>query len=432
MIHRFHRLTPIYKTEDDTRSPRAYLEPSYLRGGGFSLLEVLFAVMILTLGMVFVASQFPIGLAASRTITEKTLESIESHNAEVMTELQLQQLSQQPAGINLIGTNGGSIYFINDDGGVYFWYQPNLRLNGDPGDLIMDDPLDTGFTLAPTVSPPTYIHYPGSGLFTKDQIVPSYIKLLSEFYGSSDELTAGNLGRIVSPPVNGYDAEVLDEMHKRGYNVDITSSPNAFPFDDAKVKFDDWQDAIASLALKRNYSQAMLYQNIATNTYKLWIFTLNATNKNARYAVMDITDFEKPIPLDADQDRRFPVPWRVDLNAPIDPKDTDYFDPDGPWDEFILENYTDSSKTEYVEAILRKGSVLVDATYGHTYKVVDIFLNKNNHHVIRLDRNLVGLHNTEYMIDFWVFPPAVIRDGSNYEFVENHPVMNVVEKIVTF
>ena len=55
-------------------------------------MEVLFAMMILTLGLVFVASQFPIGLWNSRVVADQTISAIEGNNSQMMVELKLDGL----------------------------------------------------------------------------------------------------------------------------------------------------------------------------------------------------------------------------------------------------------------------------------------------------------------------------------------------------
>ncbi len=54
---------------------------------GFSLLEVMMAVVVLMMGMVFVASMFPVGLHNSRINVDNTMNSIEAHNSDVNVEL---------------------------------------------------------------------------------------------------------------------------------------------------------------------------------------------------------------------------------------------------------------------------------------------------------------------------------------------------------
>ena len=57
------------------------------RQAGFSLLEVMFSVVVLTLGLIFVPSYFPLGLHMSREIAQGTQGPIQDHNAAVMMEL---------------------------------------------------------------------------------------------------------------------------------------------------------------------------------------------------------------------------------------------------------------------------------------------------------------------------------------------------------
>jgi len=127
----------------------------------------------------------------------------------------------------------------------------------------------------------------------------------------------------------------------------------------------------------------------------------------------------------AKEDRKFPVPWRIMLNTEIDPTNTSYFPVNMPWDRFVLNDYTNNTYADEISYILRAGSFLVDARYGHLYEILEINQTNNGWEV----RLRTDLHDTEFLKDFWVFPPA-IEDWPS--FAEQQPVMQVTEKIVRF
>jgi len=136
-----------------------------------------------------------------------------------------------------------------------------------------------------------------------------------------------------------------------------------------------------------------------------------------------------PIPLDIPepQDRMFPVPWLIDLDVFAI---NDYDNPPvtGYWDRFLV--------NENVAALLREGSVLIDADSiydgtmnGFVYEVKEVSPTATaGVFLVKLTGNLQDL--LQY---FWVFPPRVEReaDGTFIGYGEESPVVSCTQRTVT-
>ena len=149
-------------------------------------------------------------------------------------------------------------------------------------------------------------------------------------------------------------------------------------------------------------------------------------NKNARYAIQNQAEFAsgEPAADTLDNDRLFPVPWRIALD-PLKPPA-----PEG-YDSFILEDHTVSQLfANKLAEILQDGSIIIDAQYGHIYKVIEIVSVDEVGWMVRLEGALV-----EDMAGFWVVPPPIVRTGQgvdDYIFEGKQPVVKVTQKIMRF
>ena len=215
------------------------------RQSGFSLMEVLFAVMVLTMGLVFVASMFPIGLANSHKVIEATLAPIDAHNAEVMIDLQLRNINpllfrDTPPGL------------VITDGSVHLLVKPNLLVDVFRPDgrleMILDDPED----LLGLPDPQDYI------LGFLDPFLTTYEDVHGDIV-----LRPRNLGGIVSPPVDRSDREVQKIL-----------GPDYKPAEDGDASI--MGNAIYDVALERKFSWCALYRyNQWTNTFRFYILTVD-------------------------------------------------------------------------------------------------------------------------------------------------------------
>jgi len=154
--------------------------------GGFSLIEILFAVLILSMGMIFVSMQFPVGLANSRQLRDKTVKVINAHNAKVTMEIQFSGISQTV--ILTIPDYQNSL--IVADGNVHFL--PKVNLLND-GTLVVDDPEDM-LGLGPVANQDyTQTSFYGG---TPPDFFPPYMSI-----DDNDNLKLGNLGLMMSPAI---------------------------------------------------------------------------------------------------------------------------------------------------------------------------------------------------------------------------------------
>jgi len=387
---------------------------SKTKASGFSLMEVLFSILVLSMGLIFVACQFPVGLRTSVDIAETTTKVIDTHNAGIMLELKLGALK------SIAPTYIGPGVFIDTNPGVYFLYQPNKRIHKDYQDMVMDNPNPIpAIHCFERIPSKDYPYYPFAGPFAQNHL-PQYIT--RDEINSPHVIEKRNLGALVSPPVDETDKEVLQKLRDKHVSLPGESGYNATTYEAAL------NTAVYDVALQRNYSWCTLYQHIGGNAFRFYIFTLRQSKTGEVYA-MQKPPFAEPRALPATEDRLFPVPWYVRLLTRVDPTNTTYFPPGEPWDRFILDDYTQYA--DAVENILRQGSIIVDADYGHVYEILDIS-NVDAGWQIRLRTDL---HETDHLRSFWVVPPAIVEHsgGSNLDiFADKSPVVEMAQCVISF
>ena len=374
-----------------------------IRRGGFSLMEVLFAVLVLTLGLVFVAANFPLGIMNAGKVAESTRNIIDTHNAQIMTELQLGGIGET----DYFG-NASPSYIIKD-GEIRLLSMPNVRVDGY---VVMDDPCESYFTTSKDPDPKYHIYDSTDGIDASGGELPYFIQ--TDDTNVDENLYRKNIGMMVSPMVDRSDAQVLTKLNSM-YDLSLADVDQPPGF------LEDLDIAIYDVAIERNYGWCSLYRHITGNTYSLYIFTLRRHNKNARYAIQEKTEFDdgEPIPGDQDYDRLFPVPWRIVLD-PLKPPA-----PEG-YDNFILEDHTvDQLFADRLAEILQGGSIIIDADAqnGHIYKVIEIVSIEDVGWMVRLDRMLI-----DPLLKFWVVPPPIVRMGQEYIFEGKQPVMKVTRR----
>ncbi len=370
------------------------------RQTGFSLIEVLFAVMILSMGLIFVAAQFPVGLMASKETAEATLNAINSHNAEIMTELEIKAAEKR---LTLISGNLDQT-LDRGDTSVHPLVTPNVF--ADSVEVTIDDPENYEYHIIanPTKDP--------EWIFWSRTKTNPYNYLPNKYENTSIKFI-GDIGPIMCPAVDESDPRVIEIINQS------TSTYNPM---DATDRVDYLHPALFDVAMTRNYCWKALYQRHFTtsNEYTFYIFTLRCPNKSLRYALQQYTGSNpavlKPEALsntDSTTDRRFPVPWLIDLTVTRYTATNNALKDD---DRFWIHSE--------ISAIVRPGSYIVDAVNGYLYEVLEITVDNNGDEWLRLRTPLeVNLQQ------FWVFPPAI--EDFPY-FAEQQPVMQVTQKIVRF
>lgn len=379
-----------------------YMNKFEKRQTGFSLVEVLFAVMVLSMGLIFVAAQFPVGLMISKDAAEDMLNAVHAHNAHTMTELQMGSINT-----GYIRDSNGA--FLNTHGGVNFFCRPNQRIDWE--DIVMDDPGNDAFTIDPVRNYKyKQVLLGATPTFAKDE-VPSHIIMETPDH-TPEFISAQSLGNCFSPAIGRYDSIILDYLDA----IKANDPPTALQLNNA------FYNAIKT----RRYAWCMLYQYRGTGnqdrTFCFYTFIVRMSNQSARYAVQDITitnPERDPRPYGPNQDRILPTPWYVDLYDDKVVHTTT--DPVGTIDRFFI-------NTASVLELLRAGSYIVDAggTYpngGHLYEVLEVRGNE-----VRLRTPLEN--DLQF---FWVFPPAIEdRTYNPPRFAEQQPVMQVRQKVVRF
>jgi len=392
------------------------------KNNGFSLMEVMFAVVILTLGMIFVSAQFPLGLDISRQAAETTTSAIDTHNAVSMLKLHLGSLNRTTYfGQNNVPPN--KYYFMNTTYiPVTNFFQPNQRF--DLRDFVMDDPTSLYFLAAPAVS---------WDYFNITPALPNYLKTVISYTNgviTQYTLSPRNIGQIVSPPVDESDREVQQILNDKG----ITPASNYALYEPAL------DDAVYSVAMERTYSWCALYQCLDPPpagggvTFRFYIFTLRRSRLNSRYAVQDYpvgwaidpTFGTNPKALLANQDRVFPVPWYINLG-------TDAVNPASPL--IALDRFP--VNTLSIQALLRPGTFLVDVANGFIYRVQEIQTNATYNSTIY---NYVVVlrepikQNTSFPFQYLsLIPPDIVdRSTTPPRFGDNQPVVNVTQQVIRF
>ncbi len=371
------------------------------RQSGFTLMEVMFAVAILAIGLIFLACQFPVGLFASRDVVDQSRNLIESHNSQVMLEV---QLSLVPNLNQAIDTRGKDEYYTNSPPGpdpafprfpfrdlwrVHLLVKPNVlaySLDTDTPRLVLDD-LE-GFSdyiiktspdlLNPTIFP-EFPFWPYQ--YGDDPDNPNTFPLITPVSNTVWPLGLRDIGYMNSPPVDESDPEVQKRLQDAGVS----------PFIDLDEYYRALNLAIFDTSLKRRYSWAAF---TIEGEAQYYIFTFRQPRKEVQYAMQIPESFLNPriwdrssnqpgsdyeaggmfdsppalpwpmMPAHSDWDplgffgdRVFPVPWRVCLPPEYwyrynwDSSNHVLVDHIGP---------TAFAAPAEIAAILRPGSILID------------------------------------------------------------------------
>ena len=380
------------------------------RQSGFSLMEVLFAMMILTLGLVFVASQFPIGLWNSRVVTDQTISAIEGNNSQMLVELKLDGMIANNILVDLALDQRINTMPPPPKYCVHLLVKPNVLADSGYGNrrLVLDDPeyyedyIKTTFGVNPRWLFWTQVDNPYYSI--------SYNDYTTDF--------VGDIGNMVSPPIYEGNLELTEHFLRLG----------ADPLSPTPLELNK---AICEASLEQNYSWCVLYRcidrpGVSPRTFNFYVFTLRNNVKAARYALQVNSSgivTGEALSEAIQYDRIFPVPWLIDLTV------TRYA---------ALNTAIRGAEIFRVHPeitnILRVGSTIIDHVTGLDYEVIELFVDDNGDDMVRVNKPLWSDDPTWLgMLSFWVFPPAIVDRSTNPEtYADDQPVVSVRRKVVKF
>lgn len=408
------------------------------RRGGFSLIELMIAVVILGLGMVLAATMFPVGWGRARRLAEFTTQA--TVTANVLAHL---EMTAQVAGADFNSANfAGDLIFdplfsmkrgkivAYGDTRVHALNAENIVI-GDPlrpaivsedpwrlervpsyEDLIKNDPdLEPG---------PDWFQrsYYAPRLRIHDRFYPPLRPRVSEDLRQSDKWWDDVLENRL------YAVAVLHRMKER-----VGPEPPPAPPPPGETVEENAARAISS-----------------TRSIDLYLVTLRRGPSTQRYAhqdtdgipdVNDRTIVAQPKPSGRDDDLRLPVPWRVQVVFPdetvLSPERTGI-----PTE--IKVNPTEFDAGPYVVDLLPEGTSMIDEITGNVYQVAQRrFLGVDQERAtLTLDTEVLvpdiddgefpgdgRLQSDERLRTVWVFPPPVERGGSSPSFTGASPAIAV-------
>ena len=328
---------------------------------GFSLLEVMMAVVVLTMGMVFIASMFPVGLYNARKTVDATMNAIELNNSIVSSGLEIEaainakkenlpvaydrsncfEFREAPYNLDKWNNNDNN-YDSGEEGNpnsIHFLIKPNVLANsyGTNNPVVVVDDIEFAFyngvgsngysrysALSQGVAAGIYrgaSHFIVS-IYNKMAYanlilygyIPTYIppfidgSYASGYYYEDSTLgwlsTAsfrGDISYVASPPVNYLDQDVLNRI------IELEGSIAA---DELNLITEEnvlrINQAVYDVAMERNYSWSAFYEgsypfDASGNQGKpeyMYIFILKNHQRDVRYAVQDSTTMRYYDPVD--------------------------------------------------------------------------------------------------------------------------------------
>ncbi len=393
--------------------------------GGFSLLEMMIAIVILGLGLLMAATMFPVGWTRARDLAEFTSETTSAETAAMTLRL-------------LCKVEGASsTSFVGDAG---------------PG------------------APDTVVHvlHIENALADPNVLPPNKELALGEWYRSSAAgATPMQSDFILVDPMVTAGWELLanfPEAQIAFHQRTIPPLPRQPLSTDTPPPSDDQIGRWNTLLDSRRFAWAVLYRfnelptTNETRSMTFYLFTLRRTQPTHRFARQD--DMAPPVTpqaLDATEDMLFPVPWLIKLKILgnwIDPEiaggGTQLL-PSGVASEAVANpGASPPAEGRLIAQMLQPGSVLVDRVTGHVLKVeqhryTGTGASFDHQATVTLDREITGsdigvtidtaIGPGDVLRDFWVFPPPVVIDRPEQGFVVfdgRQPVVGVETRQMFF
>lgn len=415
--------------------PRRHSERLPRKRRGFSLIELMIAIVVLGLGMIMAASMFPVGWARARQLNEYTVQQNLADNVEAWLRLSGQAAGRTFDGAMFAGDliwTGSDCQYIQSDTRVHALNAQNIGFGGGQDTLVFAD---------------------------ED---PWELEFATDITDPDDD--AANRRRYVTPqlPIGG-----------RMYPP-IRARKDA----DFATPDEDWDDAFAD----RRYCAAVFHRlrrdpgPVGNNaercrlavqdaekvrSFDIYTVILRRAQSTHRFARQETVPANLPDPFNravlrpvrakrSSDDRLLPTPWRVQLEFPNDlPVD----DP-GAAPEFRrtgtptqVRVIAPTEADEFVFDMFQDGTQVIDEVNGLIYtinerRIVDDGASTREA-VLTLDRELVvgdiddgaagnggnGLLELEEQIRVvWVFPPplqAGDRDSNIPIFDGPSPVVGI-------
>lgn len=409
-------------------------------------------IVILGLGLVMVATMFPVAWTRARTLNEYTVQRVITNGAHATVK-------------SLVRVSGPSIEAF-----------PNAKdASSFLGDLICDRLNQVPISACPAFPSDTWVHPlnlenilvtpPGDDPFVSENLWemqdPDGVL---RYYGDPDtgELSGDDVVE------NSYFRRQLT-FHQRIY----PPMPR-LPAGASSAKKDAWYDHLAT----RRFCSAVFHrlrtrisgtctelQGLgATRSFDMYYVTLRRPRPTNRYARQD-PDFVPnpcdltqdpviPHPMEADTDLMFPVPWRVQVQFLRKPPLGSRDNATGIPTEIKVPppGITDTGTKVMLVHMFPSGARFIDEVTGDVFRVIKRRLTGNNadEAILTLDREVFleditlnagdtrcGVHCENdrwehYVRTVWVFPPAVQSDsgarrraGGALTFQGSQPVVSI-------
>ena len=455
--------SPAWMTPASLRRLPTKTESAANRKPGFSLLEMMIAMVILGLGLIMVATIFPVAWTRARTLAEFTTQSTVTASAHTT----LQMIARVDSADTTAGTFAGepliSLGFLRiaDDSRVHLLHMENM-LVGAAQQAITPDRANPSLTMSP--APPWKLE-------RADLQIPE-TDLPTEFFESTYGAPRVRFESRLHPPLRWRDPDSA-----------VTDSAGVFRMPDPNWEGELDQRRFAWSILHRR-TEPLAYDLLPgmttsdlesalsqPRTFDIYYVTLRRSQATHRFAQQDADSRNTPNPaerqnpdtpveavtpraLDPDEDVLIPVPWRVQVFFPDETVLASKTDP-GNLPSGVpteIEVNTDNAETaEFVIDMFTVGTPFIDEESGQIYRVVRrrIIGEDLDQAILTLDREIFiediddgyfdppnptidnfgngTIEHEEQLRTVWVFPPRVTDrdDGDPPSFVGKQPVVGI-------
>ncbi len=426
------------------------------RHDGFSLLELMIGIAILGLGMVMVATIFPVAWSRARTLSEYTAEKSATAGAYT-TVKSLVHVSGSSR--NSSSFHGDLLWDFLNDRSIRacrnYWADDSEFY----ADVLPHDTLVHALNMENIrveerrfISEDTWMIQDPDGVLYREGDVNVGDSAGQDVVEESFFRSRIRFHQRVYPPI------------ERREDVDRTGT-----FQQGEDG-DRWDDALATRrfcwSVLHRFTRKPAYKD-ETRSFQLFIVTLRRPNPNYRYARQDreggipnpcdlTIGAVVPEALPPDQDVMFPVPWRVQVEFP-DIKIDD--EPTGVPTEILVPPRgasNDEDVNRMLSGMFPTGAYFIDEVTGKYYKVtkrrVTGAMGEQAH--LTLDQEVVvkdldldnddprcsepfcvvdRLDDAERLRTVWVFPPAVEATRGPKDtlvFQGNQPVVGISEPVL--